>query len=274
MQKIISMVNLGTEEYVYTGTAIFDAPFNISLAGITYPNIQYHMYMCSLSKCWVFEYVVEGKGYIETDNEVLTVEAGDFYVMPAHSVCHYYPDKEKPYKKVWFNLAGGLVEQICKTYNLTSITVVKADVYRYFEDIFDILKKENVDFVKLHLKFHELIAKIGTVSSNDPDNILVKIHNYISENSDKKLNLNVLSEKFFISHTHLIHLFKNKYGKTPYNYYLEVKLEKARELLNNTNLTIKDIASKLSFSDQRYFSKSFYKAYGCTPQDYRKGKNK
>lgn len=269
IEKLLSMAYLGEEDYIYIGNPLIDSPFNICLAGITYPNKRYNMFTYDAVKHWIFVYVTEGKGYIETNEKILTVEAGDFYIIPAHCESHYYSDKENPYKTIWVSLAGSLVDQICYAYNIYDITVLKHDVLAYFQDFFKILKSEKIDLKKFHLKFHEMIIDVGTIKTNDSDSVLERIYNYIVENCDKKINLTELSEKFFISNTHLIRLFKNAYNKTPYDFYLEKKLEKSKTMLINTNLQIQEISRKLAFSDTHYYSRLFKKNYGISPQSYR-----
>ena len=68
----------------------------------------------------------------------------------------------------------------------------------------------------------------------------------------------------------MIRIFKKIYGVTPYEYLIELRLQTAKILLKDTNLTIKEIADKLVFFDEHYFSSIFLKKVGVRPGVYRK----
>ncbi|MEO1262294.1 MAG: AraC family transcriptional regulator [Bacteroidota bacterium] len=64
--------------------------------------------------------------------------------------------------------------------------------------------------------------------------------------------------------------FKSVYGKSPTRYIILKRLEKAQELLENTDQRISDIAFDCGFNDLGYFSKTFAGTYNCAPTEYRK----
>ncbi|MBQ7725428.1 MAG: helix-turn-helix transcriptional regulator [Lachnospiraceae bacterium] len=64
-------------------------------------------------------------------------------------------------------------------------------------------------------------------------------------------------------------LFKKETGTNFSAYLLNVKMENARLLLRNSNLSLSDISAELGFESQSYFSKMFKKETGLTPRDYR-----
>ena len=59
-------------------------------------------------------------------------------------------------------------------------------------------------------------------------------------------------------------------GKTPTQYMRMLRMKRAMELLNNTQLNISEIAYDLGFSDPNYFSRTFQQIYGKTPSSIRK----
>ena len=58
---------------------------------------------------------------------------------------------------------------------------------------------------------------------------------------------------------------------SPNDYIKKIRMETAAELLLTTNMTAAEVAYKVGFEDQYYFSKSFKKYYGLPPSQYRKG---
>lgn len=261
---------IGTEEFLYIGNTVINSLLNISLAGITKPDNTYFIYHPS-GEMWVFEYVISGKGYIVTEDETYTIKAGDFYAIPGGTECYYYSDHKDPFEKYWINLSGTLVRRLMDTYGFNDqITVLDVDVRNLFEDIFDILKREQNNFLAAQLKLHEIIATLSSHYIVTQDSgIIEKIHDYILSNSHCDLEIDTICKNFYISRAHLSQLFKKKFGISPYKFYIKSKMEKAAHLLTTTDMPIKEIAFNLSYDDSHHFSNAFNKHYGCSPRDYR-----
>ena len=80
----------------------------------------------------------------------------------------------------------------------------------------------------------------------------------------------MFAEKYFFSIEYLTKLFKSKYGYSIYEYVLKLRMERAKELLANEENKIIDIAGRLGYADNHYFSKAFRNYYGVSPSQYRK----
>jgi AraC-like DNA-binding protein len=75
-----------------------------------------------------------------------------------------------------------------------------------------------------------------------------------------------------ISLSHYSALFKKKTGYPPLEYFNHIKIQKACQFLQFTNLQVKEIAYKLGINDPFYFSRLFTNVMGFSPLDYRKQK--
>lgn len=67
-----------------------------------------------------------------------------------------------------------------------------------------------------------------------------------------------------------MHAFKKHFGVSPINYQLELRIEEAKMLLQNTNHRIMDIANIVGFSSQSYFTQAFRRSTHLSPNAYRK----
>ncbi|MNP75139.1 Arabinose operon regulatory protein [compost metagenome] len=72
------------------------------------------------------------------------------------------------------------------------------------------------------------------------------------------------------SKNYLSNLFKQETGTTIWNYLLDVRMKKAREMLLNTDLKLYEIADRLGYSEQIYFSRMFKERYGLSPLEFKK----
>jgi len=101
------------------------------------------------------------------------------------------------------------------------------------------------------------------------------ITEYLRENYCKKITIEDLCKKYFVSRSKLFKLFKEN-AETPMNFLLRVRIDKACNLLTTTDLSVTEIAEKVGIPDYNYFIKVFKKITAQTPYGYKKhlGNNK
>ena len=87
---------------------------------------------------------------------------------------------------------------------------------------------------------------------------------------DSDLSLQALANESGYSRVHFIRMFKAATGSNPHNYLLNLKLERARELLKNPSMSLIDIALDCGFSSHSHMSRLFHKFVGVTPSAYRR----
>lgn len=92
---------------------------------------------------------------------------------------------------------------------------------------------------------------------------------YIDANYAQDLSLSDISKYIYLSDSYFAHSFKNKFGISPKSYILKVRIEAAKELLENTDVKVSDIAASVGFSSQQRFNDIFRKYEGITPLKYR-----
>jgi len=97
-----------------------------------------------------------------------------------------------------------------------------------------------------------------------------RIQQFIAERLGEPLSLTALTEEFDISSTYLCNLFRIYRGSSFVEYFTELRINKAKELLNlRPEIPIKDIAEIVGYADRHYFSKVFKASVGLTPSEYR-----
>ncbi|HHY42872.1 MAG TPA: helix-turn-helix transcriptional regulator [Thermoanaerobacterales bacterium] len=93
---------------------------------------------------------------------------------------------------------------------------------------------------------------------------------YIKNNLDKELSLEEVANAIHVSKSHLSNLFSKCIGNSFSHHVNKLKIEKAKELLAKTRLSIMDITVECGFNSQSYFSRVFSGFEGMTPIQYRK----
>lgn len=92
---------------------------------------------------------------------------------------------------------------------------------------------------------------------------------YIDENYNTDISLSDIAGYVYISTSHFARAFKKYYDISPIQYLLSVRIEKARQYLEETNLKVGEIASAVGFSAQQRFNDIFRKQTGMSPSEYR-----
>jgi two-component system response regulator YesN len=85
----------------------------------------------------------------------------------------------------------------------------------------------------------------------------------------RDISLNALAASVNLSLSRLHHLFKAETGTTPAQYLRSLRLEKAKELLEDTLLSVKQIMVSIGVRDRSHFEREFKRMYGLTPTQYR-----
>jgi len=131
----------------------------------------------------------------------------------------------------------------------------------------------NVPDLKVHIRLSVQAILAPTPDGFGKDNnykeeIRLVLH-YISENYMHKISLATLSEYVNLSSSYFCRIFKAEVGISTTNYINQLRMEKAKELMEQENMSIKEISINIGIDDQLYFSRLFKKHYGITPSDYR-----
>ena len=93
---------------------------------------------------------------------------------------------------------------------------------------------------------------------------------YIVQNYQKPLRLPDIAEYVGLNPQYLSVLFKRDVGISMSSYIAKIRIEKAKLLLQNTNLPITDIAENVGYEDSKYFSRVFKRHFGIRPTEFRK----
>ena len=152
-----------------------------------------------------------------------------------------------------------------------------ADVY--------LQKPFNMNVLKSHLKqlistrkilFKKYLSGIDfseNTTSLDQEFIL-NVLNYINKNiSDNNLNVENLADELLLSRSKLYRKIKALTGLTANEFIRNVRLEKSKEILENSEFSISEICYKVGFSSPSYFTKCFKLQYGVLPKEVREDKN-
>ncbi|WP_438445971.1 response regulator transcription factor [Gorillibacterium sp. sgz5001074] len=155
---------------------------------------------------------------------------------------------------------------------------LKLQSMQYFRASYtvDILHKEIVEIDTLHeLKswliehFESAVTAVGELSGQTSRVEVLDAKQYIAGHLDKRISLEEVAEFLHLNPSYFSRLFKKETGETFIEYVTKMKMEKAKEYLDQTGHSVGRICELLGYDNQSYFIKTFKSITGVTPVEYR-----
>lgn len=228
---------------------------------------------CSEFAC--IEYITDGSGFLEIDGKKILQKKGSVILIPRHSKCKYYTDPSDLQSKIWMMATGDIVDNLFDSFIPSGSYVFESsEIKGYFDEILRLTQKHCENYSVLRKKLFVQISNIFTHACSDQTFETAALPDLIKEHLNagiyKKYSLDELASSLNYSKNHLICVFRNEYGMTPYRYLLTKKIENAKWYLENTGISVSEISNSLKFADTSYFSNIFKKETGVTPTQCRK----
>jgi AraC-like DNA-binding protein len=224
-------------------------------------------------------YVTRGRGRFRT--------GGKEYDVPPGSLLFLFPGIEHSYKPVfetgwteyWVGFKGPWAD-LLKANGFISpdrpiIEIgLQNELLSLYSRVFDQVRDQAPLYqVKASSLIIMLIAEIlaadrRAAQSTHSEQLVASAKFLMQENVDGEINLNMICESLGVSSSHLNEVFKAYTAMTPYQYYISIKIHRAKELLERGGLAVKEVAFMLGFSDEYYFSRLFKNKTGLSPSHW------
>lgn len=114
-----------------------------------------------------------------------------------------------------------------------------------------------------------LLRNQAAAKSSSTSSVAGKVKTYIEENYAVDLTLSDLADIVYISPYHLAHVFKEEMGISPIQYLIKCRIEEAKKLLRQSELSVSDISATVGYPNANYFNILFKKVTGENPGKYR-----
>lgn len=257
-------------ELIYTGL-LEDAP--------NWFNIQHSHDFCEIL------YVAGGAGEAILEEKKFRLAPGDLVVVNPGTLHEERSDAKAPLRLIFLAIRDFAVPGLpAGCLSQEKYRVLSCGEYRYKMDIY---LRELLQETSSQIEFYQEISQ-GLVSAllvlvmrliriNPEDEAALsqecqKIKEYLDQNFTSPITLDSLSETVYISKHYLSHLFKEQTGVSPIKYLTSKRMEKACELLSETELPVSEVSKAVGYENPLYFSQVFKRVYGISPVKYRMGR--
>lgn len=248
-------------------------PMWISLAGITRGSDGWQKNEAHT----VIEYVFSGTGTLQVEDRTWTLDRGDICILPEKTEYAFTADPRDAWRKMVIHLKGTAASGFVQAFDRSGRLLYKncGQFESVFEELFDLVRSDAPVEQIMEVGSMLLMKLLTGLHGNgmpDPSvsHEVRKVKRFIDNNYQRDLSMDDIAASVFRSNDYVQKQFKQVYGKTPYTYYMELKMECAKNLLAQTNLSIGQIAEKLGYQSDRYFSARFRRLTGMTATQFRK----
>jgi AraC-like DNA-binding protein len=268
-------------------TAVADGASSAAVDGIgTYTIYTKGDGVTTLDSCEV-TVVIDGKTFAAKENDILIANP-----LEAHGI--YLTDPEAEFERSCFifrpsdlfpskknsslPLYDMLLSSSFKNY-ISSDEDYSAELCGCFDRIIEATSKRNNGWqvavmaqlvIFYSVMIREGLQKDGTASIPYQLDFMTSVSDFIEENLHKKLSTKEVSDHFLYSVEHFCRLFKNNFGCNFQDYLSRYRIEKAKTMLKNSDLTVSEISESVGFNSFSYFTKCFREYTSLTPSQYRK----
>lgn len=225
-----------------------------------------------------FYFIVDGSCNIMINGTSFVAKKGDWFFIPSGTLHAYQNISGVPMKKYWmhFDISPKLefeknVNFPCKiSVENKKITALFKEFSKKFTSVIasDILSVKSIVY-SLLAEYLKTSGVLDFTTKPHQNNAITLATKYIEQHLSEPISINELANVCHLHPTHFIRFFKSKTGQTPQNYVNYKRMELAKKLITETDLSISDVAERTGFYDSMYFSKCFKKYYSVSPRTYR-----
>lgn len=243
--------------------------------------------VCKKGHCWgpgvrghyLIHYVIRGKGSYYCGVNRYELTAGDLFVIYPGTVIQYRADEEDPWHYAWTVFLGDEAYGILEAAGITPLHPVAKGLTG--EQLLSLLRRmprmrsqetaENLHATSLLYEFMSLLTGEKQGQAQDSP-YFVAAKRYVRSRYSQELTVEELARAVGVSRKYLYTLFKDACGKSPKEYLLDYRMEKAAAYLVQTDLSVGTVSNSVGYTDPLLFSKMFKKKMGLSPKQYRESR--
>lgn len=228
-------------------------------------------------------YMLRGDGEFEsTAAGRVKVAPGSLIVLFPGEWHRYRPRRAVGWDEYWISFHGRQMDDLVREGLLTPHEPVWATgpdeaILHPYRVALEHVRSEPIGLQRLMaVQVHAILAAAWAArrrqrSSSRSEAVVREAKALLERAGEKPLRIETLAARFRLSEKHFRRLFKQHTGLSPYQYYLQLRIHRAQELLQGTSLSIQEVAAALHFETPFHFSAVFKKKTGQSPSQWRRG---
>ena len=236
---------------------------------------------------YLFHYVISGTGTLMADDskgvtQTYQIKSGQGFMLFPGQISTYVADKNLPWEYAWLEFDGLKVREMIEIAGITKDSPIyhansKDLRQNMMEEMLYIVK--NADKSPLHLIGHlylfldYMTRSAATMRLKQGgrlrDFYIKEALSFIEQNFQNDISVEDIAAFCGLNRSYFGKIFHDTIGKSPQEFLMSYRMQKATELLKLTQLSIGDIGNAVGYSNQLHFSRAFKNVYGVSPREWR-----
>lgn len=220
---------------------------------------------------------VRGHGWADLRGQRHDVSPGQVLIVPPSTPHSYGSDPDDPWTLWWVHVAGPDLRELLRTSRITTASPVREvnDPYRVLallEEVFRALESDTTGQSLLAASgaaWHLLAILSSGSRAPGASSAMDLARDYLREHVAERVTVTDLASMASMSPSHFAASFRSRFGVPVLRYQTELRMARARELLDLTDKSIAGIADDVGYPDAFYFSRKFTAIHGMSPRRYR-----
>ncbi len=227
----------------------------------------------------VLHQVLSGKGVFKYKRKTYQLGKGDSFLIEPHERNFYQADAQDPWEYQWIIFEGRCVRELLKHTLFSRYPVVhslQADaVAEIFSRIFFLASREaHTHMHEIYSCLYQLMFQFSLDEGFSGDSVKLDYvsltKQFIHDHYQNPISTDVIAQYLGLNRSYFSHLFKQKTGTGAAQYLRTYRLERVKDLLKTTELSILQVSYSTGFRDYYAFLRLFKQQTGCTPSEFRK----
>ena len=227
-------------------------------------------------------FCTDGQGFAEIDGRVTLVGSGEAVLLLPGSTHVYGASAEHPWSILWVNFTGQMVDFLREKLEIPGNgAILRRNIRESLPLLEQVLSTlaEGQDLMRLLdasacLQLALCRKAAANLCYGAQRQHVERAKAYLLEHIEKETSLEELSAAIGVSKFYLIRIFKAHFGTSPMEYLRGVRMQRACDLLLETEMPVKEIGRQLSYSSAYHFAQCFRQYAACNPSVFRKAMRK
>ena len=228
-------------------------------------------------------YITEGHGILQTNAGEFDIKPGTLMIIEPGVKHRYRPDPQVGWTEHYLGFNGHLARHfITQTFGETLQKPAihcgnQLEILDTYQKIFDLIQRQKPAYQQIASGM--IIKLLGLLISSKKESnfegrlvedLVTTARVYMWEHVNDEADLQEFAKRHRVSYSYFRKMFKLYTGIAPHQYYLDLKIMRAKELIITSNKSIKEVTYELGFDSIHYFSRLFKQKAGLSPSEFRR----
>ena len=286
-----SIYLLSNEQDIHWGLTVSTVGFQHILPGEAYPpkgHPQQYSFQAGRGRVldeYQFVYISSGRGTFKSESfGQTTVSEGDMFLLFPGEWHSYKPDEATGWDEYWMGFKGlNIDNRVTNRFFLPQEPIfhvgLNEDIVRLFRNAIAIAREQGIGFQQMLGGVANMLQgyafALNRHNSFEDQEAAEAIHKakiIMTEKFSQRISPTDVADAICMGYSKFRRLFKEFTGYAPLQYLQELRLQRSKQLLASTNLSLAEIADRVGYDNADYFSAAFKKKNHITPTNFRKKK--